>query len=603
MSRPRAHRSLASWLPETHPSRWGNPAPGLTVLRNYQRSWLRPDILAGITVAAYLVPQVMAYAQIAGLPPNVGLIAFLAPALAYALFGSSRQLSVGPESTTALMTATALATLGVSSEQYRGFAGALALVVGVLCLLGWLGGLGFLADLLSKPVLVGYLAGVAALMIISQIPKLTGIPTSGDSLLQEVASAVRNAGQAHWPTIAVASFSLQDYGIKTVGAVPNTLPLPALPSLALSDIGPMVLPAVGIAVVAYSDNILTARGFAGKTGARIDADQEFLGLGVANVAAGVFQGFPVSSSGSRTAIGASIGSKTQLYSLVSAATVILVILFGGPILAAFPTAALGALVFYAATKLVDVPEFRRIAAFSRSEFLISLATAAAVLIVGVLNGILFAIALSVANLVRRVARPHDGVLGYVPGLAGMHDVDDFDNAAQIPGLVVYRYDSTLFFANADDFLERATRSVDLAPSDVQWLILNAEANVDIDLTSLDALISLCEAMQERGVRVVLSRVKQDLLGDLKRGGVVGLVGAENIYPTLPTAVEAYLTWYADEHGALPAGFQLAQPPPQSPVARSEVPRSEVSKSEVSKSEVSSPDITGPDVAPSEVDPA
>ena len=360
----------------------------------------------------------------------------------------------------------------------------------------------------------------------------------------------------------------------------------------------MVLPAVGIAVVAYSDNILTARGFAGKTGARIDADQEFLGLGVANVAAGVFQGFPVSSSGSRTAIGASIGSKTQLYSLVSAATVILVILFGGPILAAFPTAALGALVFYAATKLVDVPEFRRIAAFSRSEFLISLATAAAVLIVGVLNGILFAIALSVANLVRHVARPHDGVLGYVPGLAGMHDVDDFDNAAQIPGLVVYRYDSTLFFANADDFLERATRSVDLAPSDVQWLILNAEANVDIDLTSLDALISLCEAMQERGVRVVLSRVKQDLLEDLKGGGVVGLVGAENIYPTLPTAVEAYLTWYADEHGALPAGFQLAQPPPQSPVARSEVP-----KSEVSKSEVASPDITGPDVAPSEADPA
>jgi SulP family sulfate permease len=561
-------------------------------LRHYERGWLRGDLLAGVTVAAYLVPQVMAYAQIAGLPPVAGLLAIVAPTLVYTVLGSSRQLSVGPESTTALMTATAVAAIGVSgSDAYAALAAALAVVTGALCVLGWLFGLGFLADLFSKPVLVGYLAGVAVLMIVSQVDSLTGIDVEGASLPEQVWSAVRHVADVHVPTLllaggllvlllvasrfwprlpnpllavlvgagAVALFGLEDLGVATVGTLPDLVPELRLPDLGVDAVAAMLGPALGITVVAYSDNVLTARAFAERKGERMDANQEFLALGVSNVAGGLLSGFPVSSSGSRTAIGASVGSSTQLYSLVTLASVFVAVVALRPVLAAFPQAALGALVVYAAIRLVDVAEIRRVARFRRSELVLLVATTLGVFVFGALNGILLAVALSLGDLLRRVARPHDGILGYVRGMAGMHDVDDFPTAEQIPGLVVYRYDSPLFFANADDFHHRAVAAVDEAAAPVEWLLINAEANVEVDLTSLDALDRLRRDLDARGVVLALARVKQDLLDDLKAAGLVDAIGTDRMYPTLPTAVAAYLAWHEEQHGR-PHPFGPMPPP-------------------------------------------
>ncbi len=582
--------------------------------RQYQRSWLRADILAGVTVAAYLVPQVMAYAEIAGLPPVVGLWATIGPLAVYSVLGSSRQLSIGPESTTALMTAVVLMPIAAGDPaRYGQLAVTLALLVGAICLLGRLARLGFLADLLSKPVLVGYMAGVSVIMISGQLSKLTGVPVEGDEFVQQLSSFVRGLDQVHWPTailglvlvvllftvtrlaprlpgpllvvsaaaVVVALFSLQDVGIKVVGEIPGGLPVPAIPRASLADLAMLILPAFGIAIVGYTDNVLTARAFAAKQGLAVDANQEWTALGAGNVASSLFHGFPISCSASRTALGAAVGSRTQLYSLVVLALVLLTLVVAGPLLASFPKAALGALVIFAAVRLIDVAEIRRIARFRPSELLLTALTTVAVLGLGVLNGVLAAVGLSVVDLLRRVARPHDSILGYVPGLSGMHDVDDYPTARQVPGLVVYRYDAPLCFANAEDFRRRALAAVDTAgaaPADtsakvddpgdtvdgpgaaVEWFVLNAEANVEIDITAADALEQLRQEVHSRGIVFAMARVKQDLRADLVRAGLVETVGDELIFPTLPTAVAAYLDAYVERHGSLPPGARPLSPP-------------------------------------------
>lgn len=566
-------------------------------LRRYERAWLRGDVLAGITVAAYLVPQGMAYAELAGLPPVVGLWSVLGPLLVYAVLGSSPQLSVGPESTTALMTVVAIAPLAAGNPaRYAALSAVLALMVALLCLLGRLARLGFVADMLSKPVLVGYMAGVAVMMIVGQLGKVTGVDVEGKSIVDELGSFVGGIDKVAIPTLALSAavltfllvsswrlprapvplvgmlvaaavvwaWGLQDSGIEVVGEIPRGLPVPRLPEISGSDLTSLLLPAVGVAIVAYNDNVLTGRAFAVRHRDRIDANTELLALAGANFSAGVMQGMPVSSSGSRTVIGDALGSRSQLYSLVALATVIVSLLLLGPVLALFPTAALGAIVIYAALRLIDVAEFRRVARFRRSELLLALATTAGVLVAGILYGVLIAVALSVLDLLRRVARPHDGVLGYAPGVPGMHDIDDYPEARQIPGLVVYRYDSPLFFANAEDFKRRALKAVDDADQPVEWLLLNAEANVEVDLTSVDALAELHHELQARGVTLALARVKQDLHDDLLGSAVLDRVGEDRIFMTLPTAVRAYINWYVDRHGSPPPGVD-APVPPHSPL--------------------------------------
>jgi len=560
--------------------------PGVAVVRHYQRGWLRGDVLAGVTVAAYLIPQVMAYAVVAGLPAVTGLWATLAPLAIYAVLGSSRRLSVGPESTTALMTAVAVGTVADGDPtRYAALAAALALMVGCICLLGYLGSLGFLADLFSRPVLIGYMAGIAVLMIVSQLGKVTGISVPSGPSLEETAHVVRHLGEANTATVllavgvlvfllvtsklfphspapllgmllgaaAVAVFNLKERGVTVVGSIPTQLPAPAVPDVSLHDLLSLALPAIGLTLVAYSDNILTARAFA-EPGEGFNSNQEFLALGAANLGAGLFHGFPVSSSGSRTVIGVAMGNKSQIYSLVALASIIATMLFFEPILASFPNAALGAVVVYAALRLIDIAELRRIARFRRSELAISLSAIVGVLVLGVLGGIGVAIGLSILDLLRRVARPHDGVLGYVPGVPGMHDVDDYPDAHQVPGLVVYRYDSPLFFANAQDFVQRALEAVEDAETKVEWFLLNAEANVNVDLTSVDALEQLRKTLADRGIEFAMARVKHETQMDLAAAGFTDKLGADRILMTLPTAVEAYLRWYRTKHGSTPPGL-------------------------------------------------
>jgi high affinity sulfate transporter 1 len=568
--------------------------PGLDRLRRYERAWLRGDVLAGVTVAAYLVPQVMGYAQVAGLDPVVGLWAIMGSLPLYALLGTSPQLSVGPESTTALMTATALAPLAVGDPvRYAALAAGLGIIVGAICIVGWAARLGFLADLLSKPVLVGYMAGVAVLMAMGQLQKMTGVSVHGNSFVTQVRSFARGLGDVHGPTLAlglavlvflltanrlfprapvpligmllataaVGLFALKQHGVAVIGHVPAGLPVPQAPNVAWRDLKALLLPGVGVAIVAYSDNVLTARAFASRNHDAVDANQELLALGVANLGASMTRGLPVSSSASRTVIGDAMGSRTQLYSLVALVSVAATLLFLRPLLADFPTAALGAVVMYAAVRLVDVAEFRRIARFRRSELLIALVTTIGVLLLDVLYGVLLAVALSIIDLVRRVARPHDGVLGYVPGVAGMHDIDDYPDAKLVPGLVVYRYDAPLFFVNAEDFKERALKALDAASGDVEWFLLNAEAIVDIDITAIDALDEHRSELERRGIVFALARVKQELRDDLAAVGFVDRVGSDRLFPTLPIAVQGYLRWYVERHGGPPPGVEVPDPPP------------------------------------------
>ncbi len=569
-------------ISEAEPTGWRRWLPGVAALAGYQREWLRGDVLAGVTVAAYLVPQVMAYASVAGLPPVVGLWAVIYPLLAYAVFGSSRQLSVGPEATTALMTAAAVAALvgQVGAQRHAEVAAVLALVVGALCLLGRLLRLGFLSNLLSKPVLIGYLAGVAVMMIIGQLGKIARLSIDAAQPMAQAIEFGQRVGDVHlsslllglgtlalllamWrfapqlpgpllaiiaATVASSIFDLPGRGVAVVGAIPAGLPPLGLPDPGGLQPGALLLTAVGIVMVGYSDNVLTARSFADARGERIDTNQEFLALGVANLAAGFSSGFPVSSSGSRTALGAAVGSRTQLYSLVALVAVLATMFVLDPVLARFPVPALGALVIYAAIRLVDVAQWRRIAHFRRSEFVLALVTAATVVTLGVLQGIGLAILLSMLDLMRRLSFPHEGVIGFVPGLAGMHALADYPEARQLPGLVVYRYDAPIFFANADNFAREALRAVEDADPPVYWFLLNAEAHDEVDWTAADALELLRRSLAERGVIFAMARVKQELRDDLIRIGFLTPANDQYLFPTLPTAVQAYRDWYEGKFG-------------------------------------------------------
>jgi SulP family sulfate permease len=576
---------------------WRHWLPGLAVLADYDRSWLRGDLIAGVTVAAYLVPQVMAYAEIIGLPAVTGLWAVLAPLAVYAFLGSSKQLSVGPESTTALMGAAAIAAVAgpVQGQQRAAAAALIAVAVGLVCLVGWVARLGFVASLLSKPVLVGYLAGIGVLMVVSQYGRLTKLTITGDNPWQESVSLLSQLGSIHLPTLvvavvvaaalfamrrwlptwpgpllvmlaaaaAVAWTPLSSLGIAVIGVIPTNIPTPALPSLAGIDLMQLLPAALGIAVVGYSDVILTGRGFAAKRDERIDANTELLAVGVANVANGLLAGFPVSSSASRTVIGDSAGSRTQLHSLVSAVMVVATIFLFSPVLAAFPQAALSGVVIYAGLRLVDLSELRRIGRFRLSELVLALITGFGVLIFGLLPGIGIAVGLSLLDLIRRIAHPHDGILGYVPGLAGMHDIADYPHATRVPGLVVYRYDSPLFFANADDFLTRALAAVREAEPATEWFVLNAEANVEVDLTSLDTLEELRRTLTEDGVVFAMARVKMEVRQQLAAAGFIDEVGEERIFATLPTAVQGYAAWHLARYGTHPPGIPevTAKPDP------------------------------------------
>lgn len=550
--------------------------PGLAMLRGYRRAWLRGDLVAGVSVAAYLVPQVMAYATLAGLHPIAGMWAAVPALVVYAMLGSSTSLSMGPEATTALMTAIAIGPLADGAPaRYAELAALLALLVGVMAAASSLLRLGFVADLLSKPVLVGYMAGVALIMIADQLHHVTAVAVTGREFFAQVTSFARGLGNIQpgtlaialsvlalllvlrwrWPhapgpliavvlaTAVVAALGASSHGISVIGAIPAGLPGLGLPTMHARDVQDLLWPAFTVLIVGFSDDVVTARSFA-RHGEEIRPNNELLALGVANACSSLARGFPVSSSATRTAIARAAGNKTQAYSIATALFVVAVLLIARPVLERVPTAALGGIVIFAAVSLVDVDAFRRLLTFRRVELLIAIATGVGVLAFNILYGVLVAIGLSVADLLVRIARPHDAIQGLVPGMAGMHDIDDYPQARTIPGLVVYRYDAPLCFANAEDFRRRAIAAADQQPEPVRWFILNVEANVEVDFTALGALDLVREEMTRRGGIFALARVKQDLLGRLRDFGLVDKIGTERLFPTLPTAVQAYRDWAA-----------------------------------------------------------
>lgn len=561
--------------------------PGLSFLtRQYQRQWLRPDIMAGLAVAAYLIPQVMAYTAIVGVPPVYGLYTALVALVLYALMGSSRVLSVGPESTIALLAGTAIATMSRDPQRVIALSAAMSILVGLWLLLARLFRLGVLADLLSQPLLVGYLAGAAVLMVVGQLGKLTGTDVAGHSIVEQVRSFIDTVGGAHlttvyvaaattafiflmhwirprWPaallavaaaTIASAFLDLQARGVAVVGSVPNGIPLPQLPLVSLAEVEALLLPALGVAVLAYSDNMLGARAFPSPEvpGERpseraVDPQVELVALGGVHLGVGLFGGFPVSSSGSRTALALSSRARTQLYSLTAAVCVLLVLLVAGPLMAQLPQAALGAVVLYAATKLVKIGEVRRMWRFRRREVLLAGVTLVGTIWLGLIAGIGVAIAISLLEMAQRLARPHDAVLGRVEGLAGMHDTADYPSAETLPGLIIYRYEAPLFFANLGDLMRRAQRVVDkefasYPDQPPRWFLLNVEANTEVDITACDGLKDLHADLAAQGVKLGLVRLRQDLYIPLRKAGVVELIGDAMLFPTLPVAEEAYVAW-------------------------------------------------------------
>ena len=472
-----------------------NLTPGLNYLtRSYHRRWLRRDGIAGVAVAAYLVPQVMAYSAIIGVPPVASLWTALAAIVAYAVLGSSRILSSGPESTVALMTGVAIAPLAAHNpDRAVALSATLALIVAGWCVLARLLRAGIIAELLSTPLLAGYLAGSAVLMVVSQLGKVTGTSFEGGSIIEEARGFLGVATDTDWlaltiaastlavilllawlrpslpgpliavtvATVASAVLNLESYGVAVVGQVPSGLPLPHLPAVTFDEVKMLLLAGLGITIVGYSDVMLIARGFPltpaeGETAAdlRPDPQAELVAMAGVHAMVGMFSGYPVSASGSRTALAIAGRAGSQVYSLVAALCVVAVLFFAGPLMAPLPWAALGGVVLYAASKLVSIPEFRRLWSFRRREFVLAVITLVGTVVVGILQGVVLAIALSLLEMLFRLARPHEGVLGRVPGIAGMHDVDDYPDARTIPGCMFYRYDAPLFFANIGDLRER-----------------------------------------------------------------------------------------------------------------------------------------------------
>lgn len=548
--------------------------PGLALARGYRRGWLRHDLVSGLILTALLVPQGMAYAEVSGLAPVMGLYATLVPLLVYVVFGPSRILVLGPDSALAPLILAAivpLAAVGEPAERVP-LAGMLAILAGGLCVLGGLARFGFLTDLISKPVRMGYLAGIALTVIATQLPKLFGFDGGGNDLISALRSFASGIDEIHWLSLAVGvgtlavivvlrrllpavpgvfiavagatvaswALDLSARGVSVVGALPQGLPGFDVPSVSAGDLGSLMLAAVGIAFVAFTDTSVLSRSYSWRMKQEVDQNQELVALGAANVLTGLFQGFPISSSSSRTAVAETTGSRSQVTGLVAAIGLALVLLVATGLVEDLPQPALAAVVIAAVLGLVDVAGFRRLLRARRSEFILATAAFLGVALLGVLWGIAVSIGLSLLNFVRRAWRPHDAVLGRVAGLKGYHDVTRYPGAQQIPGLALYRFDAPLFFANADHFREeiRALASDPARP--VSRVVICAEPMTDIDSTAAEILESLIEELERAGVELAFAELKDPVRDRLRRYGVHDRLGDARFFPTIGVAVRAYI---------------------------------------------------------------
>ena len=547
-------------------------APGLDRLLHYERGWLRVDILAGLTVGAMLVPQGMAYAELADMPPVTGFYAALLALIAYAVVGSSRHLGVGPEPGTAILAATGVGAIAAGDPaRYLALMAALALTVGVICILAAIARLGFIASVLSKPVLVGYITGVGLTLLSSQYSKFTGIPIDADGFFDRTGDLLAGLGDIDGLTLTVGAatlalilglrwrlpaapgallgvvlatatavaLGLEGDGLALVGDVPQGLPSLGLPDVGLGDVIELLPIAAGIALVGYSDNVLTGRAIGARQGYRIDPNQELAALGVTNLCAGFSQGFPISSSASRTAVPASLGSKSQLVGVVAAAIVVATLLFLSPVLAEIPQAALAAVIIAAAIAIIDVAGFRELWSVSRAEFVLAATSALAVMVFDVLYGVLIAVGLSLLVALGRIARPHDAILGDGQDLDGWVDAETHPGARTLPGLLVYRFDAPLFFANADRYRERLEQLVEENPGEEEWLVLDFEGVGEADTTAVDMLVELVAEQREAGRVIAVARANDRVLHRLARADLLQPAGSVVVYPTINAAVRAF----------------------------------------------------------------
>ena len=549
--------------------------PGLGVLRSYRPGWFGKDLTAGLILTALLVPQGMAYAELAGLPPITGLYTSILCLIGYAIFGPSRILVLGPDSSLGPMIAACIIPL-VAANGDPAKAGAygsiLALMVGAITVLAGVFKLGFVADLLSKPTQIGYMNGLALTIVIGQLPKLFGFSVDADGLIDETVRFFEGvadgetvpaalaigvgslvlilAFQRLLPRIpgvlvavvlailAVNLFDLVDRGVKVVGPLPEGFPPFTVPIVPLGDLTLLLAGALGIALVSLTDTISTASAFAARSGDQIDGDKEMIGIGAANIAAGFFQGFPVSTSGSRTAVAAQNGAKTQVTGLVGAAAIALMLLFAPGLLRNLPQPTLAAVVIAASLSLADIAGMRRLWRQRKSDFALATAAFLGVALLGVLPGIGLAVVLSILDVFRRAWRPYQAVLGRVPGLAGYHDTGVYPNADLLPGLVIFRFDSPLFFANANTFRDQALALADTDPRP-QWILVAAEPITDIDTTAADMLEDLDIRLNEKGVSLVFAEMKSRVHDRVERYELTGTINPEHFYPTISEAVRAY----------------------------------------------------------------
>jgi high affinity sulfate transporter 1 len=553
--------------------RLGRIAPGLPQLLRYDvRADFRHDLSGGLAVAAVSIPVGVANAQLAGLDPVTGLYASILPPVAYALFGTSRQLVVGPDTATSAMVSVALASLAAGSPaEHAALSMTLALVAGLMLIGASFLRLGALADFLSRPILVGFLNGVALTVLLSQAGSLLGITLAGDDLLSRLSELATRLPETHWPTLAVglatlallaagrllpfglpaslaamvlagvaaALLGLEARGVRTLGELPGGLPELALPSLALRQLPSLLADAAGLALVMFASGVLSARAFSVKNRYELDTDRELAAFGVANLASAAAQGFCVTGSTSRTAVGEAAGARTQVSGLVAGAAMLVVVLFLTAPLRFVPTAALGAILVYAAVGILDLATLRWMWRIDRIEVGLALVTTLGVVAFGAIDGILFAVVLALLRFVRITARPRHEVLGKVRGLAGLHSVDRHPGATTWRGILIFRFDGPVTFFNADYFRARVLDAVRDAGPDLEWLVLDMIPISHCDVTGIYAMRELHAELAAAGVRLVLAGRRTEIVQWLRQAGLYEAVHEEMLFPTLREALRAY----------------------------------------------------------------
>ena len=548
----------------------GRWVPGIRSVRTYQGGWARPDVIAGVVLAAILVPQGMAYAELAGLPPVTGLYTTIGCLIGYAVFGPSRILVLGPDSSISPMIFAALVPLLVGGDAHRAIAlaGMLAVIVALIEIALGLARLGFVADLLSNEVQVGYMNGLALVIIVGQLPKLCGFSTDAQGFGPEVKAFVVHLDSTVGAALAVglgvlaillilprftgklpavlvgivaatvisAVLDLHAHGVPTVGTLPRGIPRPSLPWTKFADIGPLMIAAVGITLVSLADTIATSSSFSARRGEEVDPNQEMIGIGAANLAAGCLQGFAVSTSGSRTAVVEQAGAKTQLASVVGAAIVAVLLLFFNSLLADLPQSALAAVLIGAALSLLDLGVLVRYWRVRKSALVLSVIASLGVIVLGVLQGIVIAVALAVALYFRRGWQPHGAVLGQTEADGGWHSTKRYPDAHEIPGIVVYRWEAPLFFANSSSFRSQIRGIVKARP--VTWVVIQCQAITDIDVSAAQMLEQLDRELNARGIHLAFVEMRTRLQTLVQRYGLFETLDRDRFYPTLESGLAA-----------------------------------------------------------------